>query len=753
MITSSRYFHAMSGNICRLLAAFSFVSAAGAADFTVTNASDSGVGSLRQAILLANANPGHDRVLFAIPGAGVRVIEVAELPAITDPLTIDGYTQAGARPNSLQNGSDAVINVEVRNAANRNGENGLVVQAGGCVIRGLALNGFLYGAEAVFLKRGAAIKLEGPGGNIVEGNFIGTRADGQTAAPNAFGIELRSPGNIVGGTSPAQRNIISASRHSGVSIFFQPDNAIRGNYIGTDASGMVAVANRTGIHASGQNQALRNTIIGGAVNGAQNVISGNSVGIGLGAAGDAMLYNVAADVTVQGNVIGAAGDGLSPLGNGIGVVVDGSSNLIGGSDGTAGNVIAFNAHGVNIRRGTANRVLSNRIFGNTSASLDLGFDGPATPNDPADPDGGANNLQNHPVVTSTTFGNGSVAIQGRLNSTPNQQFTVQFFADSLSLTQPRQTYLGSIEVNTDANGDASFATTFATNLTNVAINATATSTDGDTSEFFLNPPRFRNISTRAHVQHGEGALIGGFIMQNTSAHVIVRALGPSMRTGATPVAGTLDDPVLEVYDPFGQPMATNDNWREDGAAGTVQQAGLAPADDREAALYRPFSNAGAYTVLVRGKDGATGVALVEAYHFSTGSTPTQPSPAMTANLSTRGMVGTGDDVLIGGLMLGSGEGTARVVARAIGASLRRVGIANALNDPVLELHDGNGTMLARNDDWRDTQQAELQAVGLAPEEDRDAAILTRLQAGAYTAIVRGAANSTGIAVVELYNLQ
>ena len=157
---------------------------------------------------------------------------------------------------------------------------------------------------------------------------------------------------------------------------------------------------------------------------------------------------------------------------------------------------------------------------------------------------------------------------------------------------------------------------------------------------------------------------------------------------------------------------------------------------------------GAYTVIVRGQNNSTGIGLVEAYDLAL------TAKSQLANISTRGFVDTGDKVMIGGFIIGGhGEADGKVIVRAIGPSLAALGIPNVLPDPTLELHNGNGAIVASNDNWRDTQEAEIQAAGLAPTNDNESAIVATLPDGGYTAIVRGKNNGTGIGLVEVYSLQ
>lgn len=253
-----------------------------------------------------------------------------------------------------------------------------------------------------------------------------------------------------------------------------------------------------------------------------------------------------------------------------------------------------------------------------------------------------------------------------------------------------------------------------------------------------------NISTRMRVETGENVLIGGFIITgNAPKKVIVRAIGPSL--GALGVPGALANPTLELRSAGGGLLANNDDWR--GAQQTeIQQSGLQPQNDLESAIIATLQP-GQYTAIVADKDGTTGAGLLEVYDLD------RASDSELANISTRGFVQTGDNVMIGGFILGNSAGATRVLVRGIGPSLSGVGISGALQDPMLELFDGHGTQLASNDDWKDSQQALIEDTGIPPTRNEEPAILANLLAGNYTAIVRGKNNSTGVAVVEVYNIR
>jgi len=246
-----------------------------------------------------------------------------------------------------------------------------------------------------------------------------------------------------------------------------------------------------------------------------------------------------------------------------------------------------------------------------------------------------------------------------------------------------------------------------------------------------------NISTRARVEKGENAMIGGIIVQGpASKKVLIRGLGPSL-----PLTGALSDPILELYDSTGTLIASNDSWTTNRLS--ILGTQLAPSSPREAAILRTL-DPGAYTAVVREKSGQPGIALVEVYDFA-------PTDSLLANISTRGQVTNGDNVMIGGFIIGGAEPT-DVVVRAIGPSLAQRGVALPLLDPLLELHDGDGDLLSTNDNWRSTQQAAISATGLAPTDDRESALLETLNPGNYTAVVKGQSGAIGVALVEVYNL-
>jgi hypothetical protein len=661
----------------------SSVSALGAT-FTVINTDDSGAGSLRQAILDSNSSVGVlDTITFNIPGAGVRTISpTSALPDVTDPVTIDGYTQPGASANTLAAGDNANLLIELSGASAGN-VNGLTILTGNSIVRGLVINGFQRGGTS----NGQGIILQGGDGNHIEGNFIGTDVSGTAAVGNGgHGIDILSGNNhVIGATLPSARNIISGNAFTGIRV-----NSLTG-------------------------------------------------------------------ILIQGNFIGTGRDGSSPLGNGAnGVgfefVGAGSNNLVGGTVAGAGNVIANNgANGVGLDEGITNTpILGNSIFANGALGIDLthsGTIGGVTLNDAGDGDTGANNLQNFPVLTSVSSGGGPTVITGTLNSVANITYRLEFFANDKADPSgfgEGQTFLGFTDVMTDTGGNVTFDVSFPVASSVNVVTATATDPDGNTSEFsHAFGIKLQNISTRLNVLTGENVLIGGFIITGDDPkQVIVRAIGPSLAIAG--LTGVLADPILELHEADGT-VVTNDNWKDTQQA-EIEATGLQPSDDLESAIVGTLTP-GLYTAIVSGKDGGTGVGLVEVYDLD------QMLGPILANISTRGFVDSGDNVMIGGFIVGPTDtGLGDVLVRAIGPSLGDFGIANPLLDPVLELHDSNGAVLTTNDNWKDTQETEIEATGLAPGNDSESAILQTLAPGAYTAIVRGVDDTTGVGLVEVYNL-
>jgi hypothetical protein len=256
------------------------------------------------------------------------------------------------------------------------------------------------------------------------------------------------------------------------------------------------------------------------------------------------------------------------------------------------------------------------------------------------------------------------------------------------------------------------------------------------------------------VSTNENVLIAGFIVTGTAPkRVIIRGIGPSL----SGFSGVLSDPILELHQANMTPIV-NDNWktRQDGSSqqAEVEATTIPPTNDLESAIVTTL-NPGTYTVILSGTNGASGIGVIEVYDLD------QAANSELANLSSRGFVDVNNDVMIGGLIVGgaNADGKATVLVRALGPSLSGMQVQQPLADPVLELHDSNGAALATNDNWKindqsgQSQESAIRATTVAPSNDFEAALIATLSPGTYTAIVRGKNNTTGVGLVEVYNLK
>ena len=510
------------------------VTAAGST-LVVTNTNDSGPGSFRQALITANADGGaRDTIAFNIPGDGpftIRPTMLPDLPAITQPVVIDGTTQPGYEGTPL---------IEI-SGENADFVSGLVINAGNSVIRGLAIirfqragifvtaggtGGNLFEANFIGIdssgaaapnvvgleiqtatntiggtiagtrnvisgNTGPGVLINGPGatGNLVAGNFIGTNAAGTGAVPNGnTGLILLNgaSANTIGGTTAAARNVISGNGVSGVvlSALGTTANTVAGNYIGVNAAGTAAIANA--LNGIATTEGAAGNTIGGAPLSARNLISGNQ-GVGVG------FFGVAADGgnTVLNNYIGTDITGSIALPNsGTGVYIQTSNNSIGSVSTGIGNTIAFNGFvGVRVDSGTGNAIVNNAIRSNTSLGIDLAPLG-VTANDAGDADIGPNNLQNFPLLTSARTVGTDVRVQVSLTPPPSGPFLVHFYGSptcDASGAGEGATPLGVASFGVSTDPTVTFEGVFPASLVPAGSYLTATATDSgnNTSEFSL----------------------------------------------------------------------------------------------------------------------------------------------------------------------------------------------------------------------------------------------------------------------------
>jgi uncharacterized protein (TIGR03437 family) len=493
-----------------------------AATFTVTNTNASGAGSFQQALLDANASSGADSIHFNLPGSAPFTINLQNnLPRLTEAVTLDGTTQPGYAGQPL---------IEINGGQTPN-RGGLWFTGGNSVVRGLVMSNF----------ENAALSFVTNGNNRIEGNYLGTDLTGTSRAGSGGGVGIASPGNIIGGTVAAARNVIAGNSGYGISFANElaNNNLVQGNWIGVNTAGTAVLSNQGGIGGATNNTG---NLIGGTAPGARNVIAGGfnasiSLGqitvqgnfIGTNATGTAALPNngdgvyltggtvggttpaarnviagqassgvfvagpSSALTLIQGNFIGVAADGTTPLPNGTrpgeesgGVEIHSGPCVIGGTVAGAGNLIAGNLQrGIYVYGGSA-AIRGNSIFNNTGLGIDL-VPFRVTPNDDCDADTGPNNLQNYPVITSAMSAGNQTVVRGTLNSLANTSFTLEFFANAACNPAgygEGQTFLGSAQVTTGAGCQGNFEVTLPVGVsTGQVLTVTATDPQGNTSEF------------------------------------------------------------------------------------------------------------------------------------------------------------------------------------------------------------------------------------------------------------------------------
>jgi hypothetical protein len=257
-----------------------------------------------------------------------------------------------------------------------------------------------------------------------------------------------------------------------------------------------------------------------------------------------------------------------------------------------------------------------------------------------------------------------------------------------------------------------------------------------------------NLSTRLRVELGNSAMIGGFIINgNAPKSVVLRGMGPSLAGAGIP--DVLANPFLELHGSDGALLFSNNDWMDDPAqAAQIQGTIYQPTDNRESVMIQTLQP-GAYTAVLNGQNQTTGVGLVEVYDNN------QAADSQLSNLSTRGLVQSGTNVMIGGFILGANPGGTHIAIRGIGPSLSEVGLSNVLQDPTLELRDSNGSLITANDNWQEnaSMATELTAHGLALSNQVESGIIALLSPGPYTVILAGANSGKGIALMEIYNSQ
>jgi len=349
-----------------------------------------------------------------------------------------------------------------------------------------------------------------------------------------------------------------------------------------------------------------------------------------------------------------------------------------------------------------------------------------------------------PAITSAATGSFKVGTAGTFTitttGTPTPSFTLTGAQPSWLSFVDNSDGTATLSGTPDANSDLSYSFTI------TARNGVSPDATQDFTLTVQQTPAnatLVNISTRLLVQTGAKVGIGGFIITGTDAKkVLIRGLGPTLTSFGVPNA--LQDPVLELHDGTGAVVISNDDWKIPQET-DIAATGLAPPDDHESGILL-ILQPGSYTVIESGKNSTSGVGLIELYDLDA------LANAHLSNISTRGFVQTGANVMIGGFIVSGANGSVNLIVRALGPSLAQFGVPNPLPDPRLGLYDANGTLIMSNDNWKDSQQVAIQNSGFRPPNDLDSAILVTLPTGNYTAIVTGKNGGTGVGLVEVYRL-
>lgn len=654
---------------------------------------DDGTGNctLRAAIEVANNNAGNDTIQFNIP--------------TSDP----GFDSSTGRWTI--NLGTALPDLSSNVAINGPGEDKLTVQRSATA-----------GQFGIFNVTAAVVTLSGI--TIRNGNYIGAGA----------GVLSNNGANLTINNCTLRDNV-AASNATGGAIY-------HGN------GGMVSVNNCKLIHNSAAGGGAIESVSGtGQLSISNSTIDGNTATFPMGGTGGGIYIGsgtaIITNSTINNNAAVFAGGGITVAG---GSLVTDNSTLTGNQAPSGGG----------IWNGATLTVANSTISGNTASGATDGGGGVLSNAGPATIVGSIIAANSAPGVNPPDVGgvfiSGGFNLIGRSDGSTGFNQATDHVGTILSPLDPKLAPLA------DNGGPTE---TLALQSGSIAINngpANAPPRDErgfarngppDIGAFEFNgtiPVSLGNISTRGFVSTGDNVLIGGFIISGTvNKNVLLRAIGPSLSDPPINLTGTLQDPTLSLFNSSGAMIDSNDNWSQAPNAQFIP-AELQPHHPPESALLTSLAP-GAYTVIVRGANGGTGLGLVEVFDLD----PTVPTKL--SNISTRGLVQTGDGVMIGGFII-KGPDNDKVVVRAIGPSLANppFNLSNVLQNPTLRLFDANGAVFASNDDWQSDHASDIIATGLQPSNPAESAIVTILPPGNYTAIVTGVNGTSGLALVEVYGL-
>ncbi len=698
-----------------------------AATFTVTNPNDSGAGSLRQAVLDSNAAAGSDAIVF---DAGVfstpQTITLASVIVIAPPALEDSLTITGPGADLLTiSGNDTVQIFVVATSRTASISGMTLARANGGVRIGGAIESSanLTVANSVFDSneaRGGGAIFNGLSLTIINCAFTNNTSTGSGGGLNGGGAIFSLSTISISNSTFTENSEIGGG--GGGAVYLSLNINSPGTITNTMVAGNSATGNGGGIYGSfGPSSPITittSTISDNTANSDSDT-TGSGGGLFLTGVGTATV----SDSTVSGNrVNGTAGDG-GGIFTAVSVTLTNST--------VSGNTAEGSGGGVNRSAGEVN-FLSTIVANNTDNGTAPDIAGSVVSqgyNLIEDPTGATITGDTATDVTGVDPNLGPLQDNGGPTETHallagspaiDQGNSPGAMTDQRGFIRP----IDDPDVANAAGGDGSDIGSFESS-----------------SEPAIVPGQLLNISTRLRVETGDNVMIGGFIVTGSAPKtVIIRAIGPSLL-----VPGKLANPTLELFGPSGL-IASNDDWMDAPNQQEIIDSNLAPTNDLESAVLTTLpGGTTAYTAIVRGAGEGTGVGLVEVYDLNA------TDDSELANISTRGFIQTGDNVMIGGFILGGGADDATVLVRAIGPSLAP-GVSDALADPTLEIRDINGALVSSNDNWKEPNQTEIEATGLQPQEDAESALLETLTAGAYTAIVAGQGGTTGVGLVEVYRL-
>jgi uncharacterized delta-60 repeat protein len=602
------------------------------------------------------------------------------------------------------------------------------------------------------------IALQGDGKIFASGDFttIGgaprngfARLTNDTAALQNLVVTRTTISWMLGGSSP---------QFTRVSFEYSPDNVGYTNL----GSGTAAGSNwiRTGLNLPGGSFYIRAR--GYYPSGEHGSSESTLYSVRNAFLAPTAVLTAASSATIIGGTISAA----TTLSGGLGPTGTITFNVYGPDDPTCGGVVAFTSTStVNGNGNYSSGSFTPTLAGTYRFVVIYSGDEQNASSTSACNDAGGSVVVSKRSPTITTAASPSVMLGGSvsdnanvadgLNTTGTVTFTLFGPDNGTCAGTPIFTSTKPVNGNGSYNSDSfaptssgtyRFVVTYSGDTNN---NAVATACDNAGGSVVVNPLQgtFGNISTRLRVLSGDNVLIGGMIATGTTGkRVILRAIGPSLTNLGVP--GALEDPTLELFQ-GSTLLFSNDDWQTSSQQAEIAASGFAPGNAVESAIIWTLTPNQGYTAIVRGKNGTTGVGVVEAYDLD------HAPASKLGNISTRGFVDVDDNVMIAGVIVGPGNGTnARILARALGPTLSDLGVPGALVDPTLDLVNASGTVIRSNDNWKDDplQRAAIEAAGLAPSHDEEAALIETVAPGAYTAIVRGSNRTAGVGLVEAYHI-